>query len=326
MNRYLLIVFLVLFSLSSWCQRRVMTVAQDGSGDFRRVQEAFSSIPSPNKELITIRIKKGVYKEKLLLDSTQHHITLIGENAQTTVLTFDDYNGKISPSGTPFRTFDSSSFTIKPNDFRAENLTFANSSGPVGQAVAVFIPGDRAVFINCRFLGFQDTLYVGMPGQYGRQYYQNCYIEGTIDFIFGSATAVFDRCTIHSKQNGPYVTAASTPEGKPYGLVFLHCELTGEDPAGTVYLGRPWRDYAKTAFLSCKLGKHIRAEGWHDWDKPQAQQTVVYAEYASKGPGVNPKRRVAWARQLSKAEAEAYRIQTILSGEDHWNPLTTAKR
>lgn len=301
-------------------QKQRITVAQDGSGDYSTIQAALNTVPTNNQSRILILIKKGTYKEKLRLDSTQHLVTLIGEDKATTVLTYDDFSGKTLSDGTKLRTSTSGSFYIFGNDFRAENLTFENTAGRVGQAVAAFVTGDRAVFVNCRFLGNQDTLYTGMPGQYGRQYYKDCYIEGTVDFIFGSATAVFDYCTIFSKPNGAYITAASTPEGKPFGYVFLNCTLTGDAPKASTYLGRPWREWAKTAFINCQLGEHIRPEGWHNWDKPNAEKTTLYAEYQSTGPGANPGQRVGWSKQLTRDEAKAYTPEQILAGNDHWKP------
>ncbi|MEZ0484351.1 pectinesterase family protein [Fibrella aquatica] len=316
--RYWLLLFLLPGTLLAQKQRIV--VAQDGSGDFTTVQSALKTVPVNNSHRVLILIKKGIYKEKLRLDSTQHMVTLVGEDKANTVLTYDDYSGKDMPDGTKLRTSTSGSFYIFGNDFRAENLTFENTAGRVGQAVAAFVTGDRAVFINCRFLGNQDTLYTGMPGQYGRQYYHDCHIEGTVDFIFGSATAVFDHCTIFSKKTGTYITAASTPEGKPFGYVFLNCNLTSESPKGSTYLGRPWRDFAKTAFINCTLGEHIRAEGWHNWDKPNAEKTTLYAEYKSTGPGANAGQRVGWSRQLTVDEARSYTPGVILAGTDNWKP------
>ncbi|MBD2757445.1 pectinesterase family protein [Spirosoma validum] len=320
MNKAGLTVLCCLLSLTVLAQKQRVRVAQDGSGDYKTVQAALNTIPANNKSRIVIYIKKGIYKEKLRLDSTQHMVTMIGEDKASTILTYDDYSGKTGPDGVKLRTYSSSSFSIFGDDFRAENLTFENTAGSVGQAVAAYVTGDRSVFINCRFLGFQDTLYTGMPGQYGRQYYKNCYVEGTIDFIFGSATAVFDQCTIFSKTADTYVTAASTPEGKPFGFVFLNCTLTSDVSKASVYLGRPWRDFAKTVFVNCQLGGHIRPEGWHNWDKPNAERTVFYAEYQSRGPGASPASRVGWTKQLTAGEARSYKPESILAGNDGWKP------
>lgn len=298
--------------------KNLFVVAQDGSGDFTTVQAAFNAVPLNNTKAVLIRIKKGIYKEKLTLDSTKNHVTLMGDDAEHTVLTYDDYSGKVTPNGTKLGTTTSTSTRIVANDFTAIDITFANSSGPVGQAVAMLVDGDRARFINCRFLGFQDTLYPKREGT--RQYYKNCYIEGTVDFIFGWAIAYFQNCRIHSKLTGGYFTAASTPQGQPFGYVFDQCTLDGESPEASVYLGRPWREYAQTVFLHCTLSKVVKPEGWHNWDKPHAEKTAFYAEYQSKGPRANPEKRVTWSKQLTENEAQNYTVDRVLGGKDRWNP------
>lgn len=172
------------------------------------------------------------------------------------------------------------------------------------------------MFENCRFLGFQDTLYP--HGRNSRQYYKNCYIEGTTDFIFGWSTAVFEDCEIYSKTGGHYITAASTEKETEYGFVFINCKLTGDAPKGSVYLGRPWRNYAQSVFINTEMGEHINQAGWHNWDKPHAEQTAFYAEYNSTGKGANPEKRVPWSKQLTKEEAEKYTAEHILKGKDNW--------
>lgn len=317
-NCLFLSLFLVNFSFAQTAHKNLLTVAQDGSGDFTTVQTAFNTIPLNNTKHVLIRIKKGIYKEKLTLDSTKNHVTIMGEDAENTVLTYDDFSGKITPNGVKLGTTTSTSTRIVAHDFTAINITFANSAGPVGQAVAMLVDGDRTRFINCRFLGFQDTLYPKREGT--RQYYKNCYIEGTVDFIFGWATAYFQNCKIYSKLNGGYFTAASTPQGQAYGYVFNQCDLDGESPEASVYLGRPWRDYAQTVFLNCNLSKVVKSEGWHNWDKPNAEKTAFYAEYQSKGAGANPERRITWSKQLTEIEAKKYTIEQVLGGKDNWNP------
>lgn len=319
MRNYLFLsLFLASFSLAQTTPKNLLTVSQDGSGDFRTVQAAFDAIPLNNTKEVLIRIKRGVYKEKLTLDSTKNHVTLMGDDAENTVLTYDDYSGKIAPNGVKIGTTTSTSTRIVANDFTAINITFANSAGPVGQAVAMLVDGDRVRFINCRFLGFQDTLYPKREGT--RQYYKNCYIEGTVDFIFGWATAYFQQCKVYSKLKGGYFTAASTPEGQVFGYVFNQCTLDGESPEGSVYLGRPWRDYAQTVFLNCRMSKVVKPEGWHNWSKPNAEKTAFYAEYHSTGAGANPQARVAWSKQLTDSEAAKYSLQQVLGGKDNWNP------
>ena len=290
-------------------------VAQDGTGDFFTVQEAINAVPDFRKNVrTTILVRKGTYKEKIIIPESKINISLIGEDG--VVLTNDDFANKKNVFGENMGTSGSSSCYIYAPDFYAENITFENSAGPVGQAVACFVSADRAFFKNCRFLGYQDTLYT--YGKHSRQYYEDCYIEGTVDFIFGWSVAVFNRCHIHSKRDG-YVTAPSTDQGKKYGYVFYDCRLTADPDVAKVYLSRPWRPYAQAVFIRCELGKHILPEGWHNWGKKEAEKTVFYAEYDSHGEGANPKARAAFSRQLKNLKG--YEMETVLAGEDGWNPL-----
>lgn len=301
--------------LREGCQAQVsapydFVVAADGSGDFRSVQAAINAVPDFRKAVTTLFIRKGIYKEKLTLPASKTNVKFVGEDVTTTILTWDDYASRKNRFGEEMGTTASSSFFIFGDDFTAENITFENAAGPVGQAVAVRVDGDRARFNNCRFLGNQDTLYP--HGEKSRQYYTKCYIEGTVDFIFGWSTAVFEECTIFCKQGGGYVTAASTLQETQHGFVFLNCKVTGDAAAGSFYLGRPWRPYAKTVFIDCYLDMQIRKEGWHNWEKADAEKTTFYAEFGSKGPGANPATRVRWSHQLSVAEAAAYTREAVL--------------
>lgn len=286
-----------------------LEVAPDGSGDFISIQDAIDAVPHLRKNRTTIYIRNGIYKEKLILPATKINVTFLGESVSSTVITCDDYASKKNIFGEEMGTSGSSGFYIFGDGFNARNITFSNSAGPVGQAVAVRIDGDRVVFENCRFLGFQDTLYP--HGEGSRQYFRNCYIEGTVDFIFGWSTALFEDCVIHSKGKG-YITAASTPESASFGFVFLRCRITGDAPDQSVYLGRPWRSFSNVVFIECELGKHIRPEGWHNWNKPETEQTAYYAEYKCSGPGADPGQRVSWSRQLSEDEAKQYTPENIL--------------
>ncbi|RAK65124.1 pectinesterase family protein [Hymenobacter edaphi] len=313
MKHLLLLICLGWLTLGRACAYDFV-VAQDGSGQFRSVQEAFNAVPDFRKKVTTIFVKKGTYKEKLVLAGSKNLVRLIGEDRDQTILTYDDYNQKKNIFGEDKGTSGSASGYLYGTDFTAENLTFQNSSGPVGQAVALWVAGDRMRFKNCRFLGFQDTLYT--YGYGSRQYYQDCYIEGTVDFIFGSSTAWFEGCTLFCKKNG-YVTAASTPDSVRYGYVFNNCRVTGDAPAGTFLLGRPWRPHAKTVFLRCELGPQIGAAGWDHWDKDTNKQTARYAEYQNRGPGAQPARRVLWSRQLSDEEARQYTVERVFR---NWNP------
>lgn len=289
-------------------------VATDGSGDFKTIQEAINSVPDFRKITTNIYIKNGIYKEKIIVPSTKTGIRLIGENCDKTIITYDDYASKKNVFGEEMGTSSSSSFFIFAEDFTAQNITFENSAGRVGQAVAVRIEGDKVSFYNCRFLGNQDTLYP--HGENSRQYYKNCYIEGTVDFIFGWSTAVFDNCEIFSKSKG-YITAASTLKETPYGFVFLNCKISGDTPERSIYLGRPWRPYAKTVFLNCQMDNTIKTEGWHNWNKKDAEKTAFYAEYMNYGAGFTPQKRVTWSKQLTKEEAQQYTLENIFND---WKP------
>ncbi len=309
----LLIVFVIAKSVC-YATEADFVVAKDGSGDFETVQEAINAVPHFRKTQTTIYIKNGVYKEKLILPSSKNKVTLIGESAENTIITNDDYASKKNSFGEEMGTTGSSGFFVFGNEFTAKNITFENSAGPVGQAVAVRIDGDMVIFENCRFLGYQDTLYPHSPES--RQFYKNCYIEGTVDFIFGKSTAVFQDCEIFCKEKG-YVTAAATLEETLYGFVFIHCKISGNAPDRSFYLGRPWRSHAKTVFIECEMSKVIKEEGWHNWNKKDAEQTSFYGEYKNKGQGYTPEKRVEWSHQLTKEERQKYTLENIFKG---WIP------
>jgi pectinesterase len=302
-----------LFSFQSFSQKKIV-VAQDGSGNFKTMQAAFNSIPFNNKRPVTIFVKNGIYKEKLHLDSSKAFITLIGEDKFSTVLTYDDHTGKISPSGEAINTRTSWSFLIKANDFTAKNITFQNDAGfTAGQAVAVEANGDRDAFFNCRFVGFQDVLFTN--NDQAKQYYKNCYIEGTTDFIFGSSTVWFEQCHIHSKKNS-HVTAASTPKGNQFGYVFNDCVLTGDSTLRSVSLGRPWRSYAAVVYIHCYIGQHIIPQGWSNWNQTENYKTTRYAEYKNYGPGAAIEQRVQWSKQLTNEQVKQYTLKNIFG---NWN-------
>lgn len=286
----------------------VFTVAKDGSGDYRFIQDAIDAMRVFPLAPITLYIKNGVYNEKIELPANNTDVTFIGESVEKTIITFNDYSGRGR-----LNTFTSYTARISGNRFVAENITFANSAGQVGQALALYVDADQAVFRNCRFLGNQDTIYLG--GENSRQYFQNCYIEGTTDFIFGPATAVFDHCSIHGKTNS-FITAANTPRGKNFGLVFLDCSITADSSVNRLFLGRPWRSWSRTAFIRCSLPSAIVPEGWDNWNNPENEKTVCYAEYQNTGPGAATEKRVKWSRQLSDREAKAYTTENIFKPEN----------
>ncbi|MDR3328825.1 MAG: pectin esterase [Prevotellaceae bacterium] len=288
-----------------------LVVAQDGSGDYATIQEAVSSVRDYRPEGETrILIRRGVYREKLVIPANKTHITLVGEDVAETIITHGDH-ANMNRMGT-FKTY---TLLVLGSDFRAENLTIENSAPQLGQAVAVHVEGDRAVFARCRLLGNQDTLFTGNGDS--RQLYHRCYIEGTTDFIFGPATAWFEQCTIRSKKSS-YITAASTPAGREVGYVLHRCTLTADSAAEQVYLGRPWRAHAAVLFMRCSLGAHIRPAGWHNWGDPQRELTARYAEFQNTGPGADTTQRVPWARQLTPQEAARYTPESALQGCDGW--------
>lgn len=304
-----------------------ITVSKDGSGNYQTIQEAINSVRDLGEKEVKIYIKNGTYREKLIIPSWKIKISLIGESKENTVITNDDYSGKNTPvkdafGKDKFSTYNSFTFLVQGNDVRLENLTITNTAGRVGQAVALHVEGDRFVARNCNILGNQDTLYAAVENS--RQFYEQCFIEGTTDFIFGKATVVFQHCEIKSLTDS-YITAAATSAHQKFGFVFLNCKLIAAENVAKSYLGRPWRPFAKTVFINCELDKHILPIGWNPWKGdlmfPDKEQTTFYAEYNSKGPGASPKTRVEWSKQLSNKEAKTYTIQNILGGAERWNPL-----
>ncbi len=291
-----------------------LVVAKNGTGDFTTVQEAINAVPDFRKIRTRILIKAGSYKEKVIIPATKTFLSLIGEDEA--IITYDDYASKKNRYGEEVGTSGSSTLYIFAPDLFAENITFENSSGPVGQAVACFVAADRVHFKHCRFLGFQDTLYTNYDQS--RQYYEACEIWGSIDFIFGASTCIFNKCHIHSLADG-FITAPSTNEGEKYGYIFYDCRITAEKDVKDVYLSRPWRPYGKAVFIRCELGAHINPLGWDPWDKPDPAHTVFYAEYKNRGKGADTKHRAVFSRQLKNLDD--YEIEKILAREDGWNPI-----
>jgi pectinesterase len=291
-------------------------VAADGSAPFKTVQEAVMSVPSGSRaNPVVIHIAPGTYREMIYIQREKGFFRLIGKNPTNTILTFNLYAGITNAEGQPIGTFKTPSTTIDADDFTAENLTFENSAGPVGQALAIRVDGDRAAFRRCRFSGWQDTILLNR----GRQYFEDCDIAGQTDFIFGAATAWFENCRIHCLRDG-YITAASTPADQPFGFVFSNCKIAGEKADVKTYLGRPWRIYASTVYLSCEMSGVVRPEGWKDWNKPESHATARYAEFDSTGAGASPANRPGWTRQLTKSEAQKITVKTVLGGADGWDP------
>jgi pectinesterase len=302
-----------------------LTVAQDGSGDFKTIQEAINKVRDHAEMRVTINIKSGTYNEKVVIPAFKRNITLKGLDREKTIISYNDYSGKpfrgIDVTGdTKFSTYTSYTLFIQGNDCSIENLTVENTAGKVGQAVALHTEGDRVVVKNCSILGNQDTLYLAKGGT--RNYFENCFINGTTDFIFGAATAYFYNCTIESLTNS-YITAASTTQQDAYGFVFVDCKLIAKDETvNKVFLGRPWRPYAQTVFINTEMGIHILPEGWNPWkgDKnfPDKEKTVFYAEYGSRGAGaLDLSQRAPWSHQLKKYDLKKYDLSKVFNG---WNP------
>jgi pectinesterase len=282
----------------------VFTVAKDGSGDYKYIQDAIDAMRVFPLAPITLYIKNGTYNEKIELPENNTDVTFIGESVEKTIISFNDYSGRGK-----LTTFTSYTAKISGNRFMAQNITFANTAGAVGQAVALYVDADKAVFSNCRFLGNQDTIYTG--GESSRQYFINCYIEGTTDFIFGPATALFEACTIRCKSNS-YITAASTTPGKPFGYVFRDCIIKVDSNVTKMLLGRPWRSHAKTVFMNCSMPAQIAPQGWDNWGNPENEKTVLYAEYKNTGPGAATAQRAGWIKLLTEQEARKYTRENIL--------------
>lgn len=308
----LLLLFACLGTVQAQQKQDTIVVARDGTGAYRTIQEAVEAVRAFMDYTVTIYIKNGLYKEKVVIPAWVKNVQLVGESTEGTVITYDDH-ANINKMGT-FRTY---TIKVEGSDITFKNLTIENNAAPLGQAVALHTEGDRLMFIHCRFLGNQDTIYTGREG--ARLLFTDCYIEGTTDFIFGSSTALFERCTIHSKRNS-YITAASTPKNVAFGYVFKNCKLTAAPGITKVYLGRPWRPYASTTFLNCEFGSHIRPEGWDNWRNPENEKTARYAEFGNTGEGAATAGRVKWAKQLTNKEALQYTIENIFTDSSNWYP------
>lgn len=304
------------------------TVAKDGSGNYTTVQAAIDAAPTSSTTPWVIYIKNGKYREKVTVPSNKPFIQLVGESVANTILYYDDPATVLGTSG-------SASVTINASDFSALNITFGNLYGDGSQAVSVLVNNDRASFKNCRFLGNQDTLYLKGSGN-PRAYFNKCYIDGNVDFIFGSAIALFDSCTIFPKartvSGNSFITAANTTAGQSYGLVFRNARIA-DNAATTYYLGRPWQNTTtaspvilnnRTTFLNSTMGYSIAPEGWTTWDATTNTAGIDYGEYQSKdftGAAVNTAARVPWSQQLSAAQAAGY-TNAALFGT--WDPCTVS--
>jgi pectinesterase len=298
-----------------------IVVARDGSGEFRTVSEAVEVCRAFMEYTKVIYVKKGTYKEKLTIPSWLTNIEIIGEDRDNTIITYDDHaNIKRPETGLPMGTFRTYTVKVEGSGITFRNITIENNAPRMGQAVALHTEGDHLVFVNCRILGNQDTIFTGAANT--SLYFLNCYIEGTTDYIFGPSTAWFEGCTIHSKINS-YITAASTQKDTRYGYIFNNCKLTAAPECQKQYLGRPWRAYAYTLFMNCDMGAFIAPEGWRNWPDyhdPAKEGTVRYMEYNNRGEGGRKDGRASWAKQLTKKEAAKIALSEVFGGNTKWIP------
>ena len=305
-----LFVFTSINAANKYDNPDTIVVARDGTGEFRTIDEAIEVCRAFMEYQKVIYVKKGVYKEKLIVPSWLTNITICGEDRDQTIITYDDHaNLRLEGTERKMGTFRTYTLKIEGTNITIKNITLENNAAKLGQAVCLHTEGDNLTFENCRILGNQDTIYTGTPGTHC--YFHNCYIEGTTDFIFGPSAAWFENCEIHSKANS-YVTAASTPKDQAYGYVFNHCKLTAAEGVDKVYLGRPWRPYAHTLFMNCEMDSHICPLGWHNWGNKDNEKTTRYEEYNNTGAGASTKQRASWSHQLTKKEASQITMAKVL--------------
>ena len=327
-----LLAFMPMLAADKYDNPDTIVVARDGTGQFRTVTDAIEVCRAFMDYHKVIFVKKGTYKEKVIMPQWLQNIEICGEDRDQTIITYDDHaniamDGNYWPAQLKQQliamgdrpklgTFRSFTVRVDANNITFKNITIENNAARLGQAVALHTQGDRLTFINCRFLGNQDTVYTGMPGT--RLYFKDCYIEGTVDFIFGPSTAWFEQCHIFCKSNS-YITAASTPQEVMYGYIFNKCTVTTAPEVTKLYLGRPWRDYGYTLFMHCSLPAAIRPEGWHHW-QVEREKTARYLEFENTGDGAATDKRVAWSRQLTKKEAKEITLENVFKRTDEWNP------
>lgn len=326
----------------------MIIVSKKGTGNYTSIQEAVQSIDDRHEEIVTLFIEPGIYEEKIFI--RKNNIQIIGQDRNTTIIRYGDGAKKKWENGTDYGTFNTATVLFSGSHITVRNITFENNAGPgkiAGQAIAAYIASDTTAFYHCAFLGHQDTIFTGdlkeesfkhlvFPDFFNksivpidfpviRNYFENCYIVGDVDYIFGPNIAYFYKCTLFtrllSSESTSYITAASTPQGQEYGYVFMNCTVEGEGEVGSIYLGRPWRDYAKTAFLECCLDGHIHPSGWHNWGRSKAEVTTTYLEYGNTGEGAPTNMRIAFSKQLTNPDIiEYFSVLNVLGGHDQWAP------
>ena len=309
MMKSAVIITILLLSSFVASAETVYTVDCNGGGDFRTIQACFDALPSKPAEWRTVRIMPGVYREKVTLDVYKDKVRILGDEMAETRIVWGDYAGKVV-DGRELTTYDSYTMSVQADDVYLDCLTVENDAGRVGQAVAFEARGDRIHLYHCALIGDQDTFFA--RGYVSRVHVENCYIEGTTDFIFGPSIVLFECSTIHCKADS-FITAASTTERNEYGFVFSCCRVTAAEGVTRVYLGRPWKSTARTVWLECEFPAAIRPEGWRDWHDAARKGDVYYAEWRCEGPGADRSGRVAWSRELTDADADVYDNRCIFA-------------
>ncbi|XVF62152.1 hypothetical protein PTKIN_Ptkin08bG0194100 [Pterospermum kingtungense] len=291
-------------------------------GEFATIQKAISSIPVVNHCRVVISIGAGTYREKVEIPATMGYITIIGVGADKTIIQWDDTADRMGQSGRPLGTYGSATFAINSPYFIAKNITFKNKapsppSGALGkQAVALRISADTAAFIGCKFIGAQDTLY----DHIGRHYFKDCYIEGSVDFIFGNGRSIYRDCHLHAVTNSYGALTAQKRESllEETGFSFVNCKVTG---SGALYLGRAWGTFSRVVFVFTYMDKIITPRGWYDWGDKNREMTVFYGQYKCSGPGADFGGRVSWARELTQQEAKPFISVDFINGHS-WLPAS----
>lgn len=317
-SRLAAVVFAVAAALGARAADPDVVVAADGTGRYKTIREAIDAAPALLRDegrRWKIFVKNGIYREFVYVQREKRFITLVGEDAGKTVLMYDLYAGLPGLDEKPIGMFRTPTLTVDADDFTLENMTVENFAGTKGPAIALRADGDRVIFRRCHFLGWQNVVLANR----GRQFFQDCVIRGALDLVFGGATAFFEHCEIQIAGAGA-IAAASTPDTQAHGFVFSYCKINGAGEAQT-FLGRPWRDYAKTVFLNTEMPAVVQPAGWDNGRRPRAEKTVVFAEFKSTGPGGAATVRAPWSKQLTEAEAAKYSMENVLGGPDNWNPL-----
>ncbi len=320
-------------------------IAKDGSGDFTSIQQAVDAVPPGDRAPVILLVRPGVYEERVVVH--KDNLRIVGQSRTETVITARGCAKDPDENGQERGTFLSATFMVTGHNVEVENLTIRNDAGDgrdVGQAVAVYAAGDRGVWRNVRMIAHQDTLFCGplmpkvadfvaprqgraemvpsvgdCPMTHSRQYFEDCLIRGDIDFIFGPYRCWFERCTLVMNERGGFYTAANTPEGQPYGMVFRQCALTGDCENGLALLGRPWRKYAQTVFLSCEMDEHVSPAGFADWDEVRLV-TERYAEFGTRGARADQSTRHPRQKRMTAEEARCVTLPQVIGGADGWHP------